>query len=59
MAISELPPRVTRGVKVVSSRQRVLVIRARQVNPGAPPDLPSLGPTRRPSVAAEAARPSH
>jgi hypothetical protein len=39
-------------------RQRVLVIRARQVNPGAPADLPSLGPTRRPSVAAEAARPS-
>jgi hypothetical protein len=39
-------------------RQRVLVIRARQVNPGAPSDLPSLGPSRRLSVAAEAARPS-
>src|SRR6266545_1326406 len=39
-------------------RQRVLVIRARQVNPGAPPDLPSLGPIRRPSPAAEAAKPS-
>jgi hypothetical protein len=38
-------------------RQRVLVIRARQVNPGAAPDLPPLGPIRRPSVAAEAARP--
>jgi hypothetical protein len=37
-------------------RQRVLVIRARQANPGNPPDLPSLG-ARRPSVAAEAARP--
>jgi hypothetical protein len=36
-------------------RQRVLVIRARQVNPGAPADLPPLGP-RRPSVAAEAGR---
>jgi hypothetical protein len=39
-------------------RQRVLVIRARIVNPTAPSDLPSLGPTRRPSVAAEAGRPS-
>src|SRR5439155_1069363 len=39
------------------ARQRVLVIRARQANPGNPPDLPPLGPTRRPSVAAEAARP--
>jgi hypothetical protein len=39
-------------------RQRVLVIRTRIVNPGAAPDLPSLGPTRRPSVAAEAAKPS-
>ena len=38
-------------------RQRVLVIRARQVNPGGPTDLPSLGPGRRPSVAAEAGRP--
>jgi hypothetical protein len=38
-------------------RQRVLVIRARQVNSGPAPDLPSLGPTRRPSVAAEAGRP--
>lgn len=38
-------------------RQRVLVIRARQVNPGAPADLPPLGPTRRPSVAAEAGKP--
>ena len=36
--------------------QRVLVIRARQVNPGATPDLPPLGPVRRPSVAAEAGR---
>jgi hypothetical protein len=37
-------------------RQRVLVIRARQVHPGAAaPDLPPLGPIRRPSVAAEAA----
>jgi hypothetical protein len=39
-------------------RQRVLAIRARQVNPGAAPDLPPLGPTRRPSIAAEAARPA-
>jgi hypothetical protein len=38
-------------------RQRVLVIRGRQINPGATTDLPSLGPTRRASVAAEAARP--
>lgn len=38
-------------------RQRVLVIRARQVNPGNPPDLPPLGAGRRPSVAAEAGRP--
>jgi hypothetical protein len=38
-------------------RQRVLVIRARQANPGAAPDLPPLGPTRHPSVAAEAATP--
>jgi hypothetical protein len=38
-------------------RQRVLVIRTRHANPGAASDLPSLGPTRRPSVAAEAARP--
>lgn len=37
-------------------RQRVLVIRARQVNAGAP-DLPPLGGGRRPSVAAEAGRP--
>ncbi|QJW97900.1 hypothetical protein [Frigoriglobus tundricola] len=36
------------------ARQRVLVIRARQLNPGAPADLPSLGPIRRPSIAAEA-----
>lgn len=36
-------------------RQRVLVVRARQVNPAAP-DLPPLGPNRRPSIAAEAAR---
>ena len=40
-------------------RQRVLVIRARQANPGPAGDLPSLGPTRRPSVAAEAAKLSH
>jgi hypothetical protein len=39
--------------------QRVLVIRARQANPGPPPDLPALGATRRPSVAAEAARSTH
>lgn len=39
-------------------RQRVLVIRAWHANPGPAPDLPSLGPTRRPSVAAEAARPT-
>ena len=38
-------------------RQRVLVIRVRQTNPGAASDLPALGPTRRPSVAAEASRP--
>ncbi len=39
-------------------RQRVLVIRARQVNPGNPPDLPPIsGSGRRPSVAAEAGRP--
>ncbi len=39
-------------------RQRVLVIRARQVNPGGAPDLPPLGGSgRRPSVAAEAGRP--
>jgi hypothetical protein len=38
-------------------RQRVLVIRARQLNPGAPTDLPALGPTRRPSIAAEAGKP--
>ncbi len=39
-------------------RQRVLVIRARQVNPGNPPDLPPIsGAGRRPSVAAEAGRP--
>jgi hypothetical protein len=38
--------------------QRVLVVRAALANPGASNDLPSLGPTRRPSVAAEAARPS-
>jgi hypothetical protein len=37
-------------------RQRVLIIRARQVNPGAPSDLPPLG-ARRPSIAAEAGRP--
>lgn len=37
-------------------RQRVLVIRARQVNAGAP-DLPPIGTGRRPSVAAEAGRP--
>jgi len=36
------------------ARQRVLVVRARQLNPGAPTDLPSLGPTRRRSIAAEA-----
>jgi hypothetical protein len=39
-------------------RQRVLVVRARQTNPGAPTDLPALGPTRHFSVAAEAARPT-
>ncbi|WP_162666102.1 hypothetical protein [Gemmata massiliana] len=40
------------------SRQRVLVIRARQVNPGTTPDLPSLGSGgRRASIAAEAGRP--
>jgi hypothetical protein len=39
-------------------RQRVLVVRARQANPTSPPDLPPLGPNRRPTVAAEAARPS-
>jgi hypothetical protein len=38
-------------------RQRVLVVRARQVNPGTAPDLPPLGSTKRPSVAAEAGRP--
>jgi hypothetical protein len=38
-------------------RQRVLVVRARQMNPGAAPDLPPLGAPRRLSVAAEAARP--
>ncbi len=38
-------------------RQRVLVIRARQVNPGNPLDLPALGTARRPSIAAEAGRP--
>lgn len=38
------------------ARQRVLVIRARQVSAGAP-DLPPLGTGRRPSVAAEAGRP--
>ena len=38
--------------------QRVLVIRAALANPVGPSDLPSLGPTRRPSVAAEAARPA-
>jgi hypothetical protein len=37
-------------------RQRVLVIRAYQVNPGSAPDLPPLG-SRRLSIAAEAARP--
>ncbi len=37
-------------------RQRVLVIRARQSNPGAASDLPPLGSGRRPSVAAEAGR---
>jgi hypothetical protein len=37
-------------------RQRVLVIRARLVNPGNPPDLPPLGGSRRPSIAAEAGR---
>lgn len=37
-------------------RQRVLVIRARQVDPGAASD-PPIGSPRRPSVAAEAARP--
>jgi hypothetical protein len=36
-------------------RQRVLVVRARQVNPGAASDLPPLGP-RRSSIAAEAGR---
>jgi hypothetical protein len=39
-------------------RQRVLVIRAWQANPGPAPDLPPLGPSRRPSVAAEAGRPT-
>lgn len=39
-------------------RQRVLVVRARQLNPGPASDLPALGPTRRPSVAAEASRPT-
>lgn len=38
-------------------RQRVLVVRARQVNSGPAADLPSLGPPRRPSIAAEAGRP--
>ncbi len=38
--------------------QRVLVIRARQANPGPAPDLPPLGGTRRPSIAAEAGRPT-
>ncbi len=39
-------------------RQRVLVIRARQVNPSTTPDLPSLGSGgRRASIAAEAGRP--
>lgn len=38
-------------------RQRVLVVRARQVNSTSAPDLPPLGPTKRPSVAAEAGKP--
>ncbi|MBN9122456.1 MAG: hypothetical protein J0I06_25485 [Planctomycetes bacterium] len=37
-------------------RQRVLVVRARQTSPGPASDLPSLGPARRPSIAAEAAK---
>ena len=37
-------------------RQRVLVVRARLANAGGDA-LPSLGPTRRPSIAAEAGRP--
>ncbi len=37
-------------------RQRVLVIRVRQVNPASANDLPPLGPTRRPAIAAEASR---
>jgi hypothetical protein len=36
-------------------RQRVLVVRARVLNPGPAPDLPTVG-TRRPSVAAEVAK---
>jgi hypothetical protein len=39
-------------------RQRVLVVRARQADPGAAPDLPPLGPTRRSAVATEASRPA-
>ena len=39
-------------------RQRVLVVRVRQMNPGRAPDLPALGPpSRRRSVAAEAGEP--
>jgi hypothetical protein len=37
-------------------RQRVLVVRARVLNPGPPPDLPPVGGSRRPSVAAEAGK---
>lgn len=37
-------------------RQRVLVVRARVLNPGPAPDLPPVGGTRRPSVAAEVSK---
>jgi hypothetical protein len=47
------------GVEANSQpRQRVLVIRARQVNPTTSSDLPPIGHNRRPSIAAEAGRPS-
>jgi hypothetical protein len=45
------------AVEANGVRQRVLVIRARQLNPGAAPDLPPLGPIRRQAIAAEAGRP--
>lgn len=44
------------ATSATGARQRVLVLRARVLNPTAPPDLPPLGPARRPAIAAEASK---